>query len=227
MCGRFSSGCDLARTGAFLLQFAVVWSCTAAGFLDDLAKPQSGRSMRATSTFREGKDGQYDRSAEPKGDKEERSNSDNFRVPPGETNVLLNVRGPGVITHMWMTFLGPEPQDWAKEGSADHQDLLLRIYWDGRERPAVECTVGDFFANCFGKRSEVISLPVVVEDADSYNCYWRMPFRKGARIEIVNQSRKSLNLLYYNIDWIRLPRLPRPRQPLPPCPLPRQPSVAP
>jgi len=165
--------------------------------------------MRATSTFREGKDGQYDRSAEPKGDKEERSNSDNFRVPPGETNVLLNVRGPGVITHMWMTFLGPEPQDWAKEGSADHQDLLLRIYWDGRERPAVECPVGDFFANCFGKRSEVISLPVVVEDADSYNCYWRMPFRKGARIEIVNQSRKSLNLLYYNIDWIRLPRLPR------------------
>jgi len=35
---------------------------------------------------------------------------------------------------------------------------------------------GDFFANSFGKRSEVISVPVVVEDADSYNCFWRMPF---------------------------------------------------
>ena len=37
-------------------------------------------------------------------------------------------------------------------------------------------TVGDFFASCFGRRSEVISLPVIVEDADSYN-FWHMPFR--------------------------------------------------
>jgi hypothetical protein len=50
----------------------------------------------------------------------------------------------------------------------------------------------------------VISLPVVVEDADSYNSFWRMPFRKSARIEIVNQGTKPVNLLYYNIDWIKL-----------------------
>jgi len=60
------------------------------------------------------------------------------------------------------------------------------MYWDGSARPAVEAPVGDFFANCFGKRNEVISLPVIVEDADSYNCFWRMPFRKSAKIEIVN-----------------------------------------
>ena len=35
---------------------------------------------------------------------------------------------PGVITHIWMTFLGPEPQAWAKNGSANHQEMLLRIY---------------------------------------------------------------------------------------------------
>ncbi len=82
------------------------------------------------------------------------------------------------------------------------------MYWDGSKRPAVEAPVGDFFANCFGKRSEVISLPVVVEDADSYNCFWNMPFRKSARIEIVNESDKTINLLYYNIDWIKKDRLP-------------------
>jgi hypothetical protein len=87
--------------------------------------------------------------------------------------------------------------------------MLLRIYWDGRERPAVEAPVGDFFANCFGKRSEVISLPVIVEDADSYNCFWPMPFRKSARIEIVNQGEKPINLLYYNIDWIKKEELPK------------------
>lgn len=163
--------------------------------------------MRASSTFREGKDGKYDKNAKPKGDKDERSNSDNFRVAPGQTHVLMDVKGPGVITHMWITFLGSEIQNWAPKGSANHQEMLLRIYWDGSSKPGVEAPVGDFFASCFGRRSEVISLPVVLEGGDAYNCFWRMPFRKSARVEIVNQSDKAINLLYYNIDWIKLPKL--------------------
>lgn len=179
------------------------WCQEGSGLLGGLATHQDGKSMRESSTFRQGADGKYDRTAPPKHDLEERSNSDNFRVGPGQTHVLMDAKGPGVITHVWLTFLGPEIQDWAKNGSANHQEMLLRIYWDGDEKPAVEAPVGDFFANCFGKRSEVISLPVVVEDGDSYNCFWNMPFRKSARIEIVNQSDKNINLLYYNIDWIK------------------------
>ena len=53
----------------------------------------------------------------------------------------------------------------------------------------------------------MISLPVLVEDADSYNCYWQMPFRTSARIEIVNQSEKPISLLYYNIDWVKKKRV--------------------
>lgn len=186
-----------------------------AGDLDDLTKPQDGRSMRSTSTMRVGEvrrgdaERKYNPKADPRGDLEEASNWDNFRVPPGETHVLLDEKGPGVITHIWITFLGPEPQNWAKQGSANHQEMLLRMYWDGNPRPAVEAPVGDFFANCFGRRSEVISTPVIVEDADSYNCFWRMPFRKSARIEIVNQSEKQISLLYYNIDWIKKDKLPK------------------
>src|SRR5579862_4405320 len=91
----------------------------AQGPLGDLAKPQDGRSMRATSTFREGKDGKYDPNAPPLHDLTEKSNSDNFRVAPGKTHVLMDVKGPGVITHMWITFLGPEKQNWAPQGSAE------------------------------------------------------------------------------------------------------------
>jgi hypothetical protein len=147
--------------------------------------------------------------ADPRGDLDEQSNFDNFRIPPGKTHVLLDEKGPGVIQHIWMTFLGPEPQGWAREGSANHQEMLLRMYWDGEKRPSVEAPVGDFFANCFGRRREVISQPVVVEDADSYNCFWSMPFRKSARIEIENQSDKPISLLYYNIDWVQKEKLPR------------------
>jgi len=185
------------------------------GVLDDLAKPQPGRSRRATSTMREGEvrrggaEQKLNPKAAPRGDREEASNWDNFRVPPGATHVLMDERGPGVITHIWITFLGPESQDWAKQGSANHQEMLLRMFWDDNPRPAVEAPVGDFFANCFGQRREVTSLPVVVEDADSYNCFWHMPFRKSARIEIENQSDKPIGLLYYNIDWIELKSLPK------------------
>jgi hypothetical protein len=206
-----------------LLAAALAWvgSAGAQGFLQDLAKPQDGRSMRATSTNRVGEvrrgpqgdrnlgSRKYDPKADPRGDLDEQSNWDNFNVAPGETHVLLDAQGPGIITHIWMTFLGPEPQNWAKQGSANHQEMMLRMYWDGSSRPAVEAPVGDFFANCFGKRSEVISLPVIVEDADSYNSYWNMPFQNSARIEIENQSDKPLSLLYYNIDWIKKDKLPK------------------
>jgi hypothetical protein len=188
-------------------------SGSSAGVLDDLAKPQEGRSMRSTSTMRVGEvrragAEKLDPKAEPRGDLDEQGNWDNFHVAPGATHVLLDEQGPGIITHIWLTFLGPEPQDWAKDGSANHQEMLLRMYWDGNTRPAVEAPVGDFFVNSFGQRREVISLPVIVEDADSYNCFWQMPFRKSARIEIVNQSEKPISLLYYNIDWIKKKSVP-------------------
>jgi hypothetical protein len=159
-------------------------SIASADFMAELARPHDGRSMRATSTHKIGPDGKPD----PNGMPDPNSNRDNSNVAPGQKKILLNVKGPGIITHIWMTFLGPEPHPWAKNGSANHQEMLLRMYWDGNERPAVEAPVGDFFANSFGKRSEVISLPVIVEDADSYNCFWHMPFRKSARIEVLNQS---------------------------------------
>jgi hypothetical protein len=165
--------------------------------LSDLIRPIDGRSMRTTST-------KTDSLGKPIA-----HNADNSRVLAGETKVVLDVKGPGVVTHMWYTFLGPGKHPWAINGSATHQEMLIRIYYDGSDVPGVEVPFGDFFANCFGKRAEVISLPVIVEDADSYNSFWPMPFQKSIRIEIINQSKdKNINLLYYNIDWIRKDRLP-------------------
>ena len=110
-----------------VLMFSILgWSAPAVteAALADLARPIDGRSMRATSAHRSGPDGAYDPGAPFDPD----SNWDNQNLAPGDARVLLDAEGPGVVTHIWMTFLGPEPQDWAPEGSANHQEMLLRIY---------------------------------------------------------------------------------------------------
>ena len=73
----------------------------AASFMEGLAQPHEGRSMRTTSTMRVGevRRGNAERKlnpkADPRGDLEEASNYDNFTVPPGETHVLMDEKGPG------------------------------------------------------------------------------------------------------------------------------------
>ncbi len=188
----------MTRAGAIaLLAAAMAGSCRTADFADGLLRLQDGRSRRVTSTH-----------ALPDGRPDPDSNADNLRVAPGQTHVLADLGGPGVITHVWMTFLGPEPHPWAREGAADHKEMVLRIYWDGRAEPGVEAPVGDFFASGFGQRMDVDSQPVQVENGASYNCFWRMPFRRSARIEIENDGEKEIALLYYNVDWIEKPSLP-------------------
>ena len=67
--------------------------------------------------------------------------------------------------------------------------LVLRMYWDGAETPSVETPIGDFFAAGNGMRANVNSLPIQVTSyGRALNCYWRMPFRKTARIELTSEN---------------------------------------
>jgi hypothetical protein len=177
--------CALAATG-FLLPL----DAQDVG-LGDLARIRPGVSRRASS-------------AHP----DALSNHDNKWIGPGERFVMADLRGPGAITHIWMTFAGPEPGWLSKDGSADHSEVVLRMYWDGADAPAVEAPIGDFFAAGFGERVPVESAAVVVEGGDAYNCYWRMPFFTRARIEVENQGAKRFSAFYYHVDWEELPSLP-------------------
>lgn len=162
------------------------------GDLSDLILIKQGRS-RAVSSASENPDSNNDRIGS---------------VEPGETRILADIEGPGLINHIWLTFNEARPNWISAEGSANPAEIVLRMYWDGGEYPAVEAPLGDFFAAGFGLRRDVNSVPVLVEGGDAYNCFWPMPFLKRARITITNESKKKIRSFYYQIDYTELDKLP-------------------
>jgi len=107
-----------------------------------------------------------------------------------QTVTLGDIQGPGAIQHIWMTMA---PSLWRR--------LVLRIYWDDETTPSVEVPVGDFFCNGWGVRCNIASLPVAVNPAGGFNCYWEMPFRRRARITIENLSSDEAYDFFYQIDY--------------------------
>ncbi|MDE3067081.1 MAG: DUF2961 domain-containing protein [Verrucomicrobiota bacterium] len=109
-------------------------------------------------------------------------------IRAGTTFTLADIRGPGYITHIWMTPTG----NWRHE--------ILRFYWDGETNASVECPAGDFFACGWGKYCQINSLAVCVNPGSAFNCYWPMPFRKRARVTLENIGEKDM-VLYYQMDY--------------------------
>jgi hypothetical protein len=116
--------------------------------------------------------------------------SPSIDIEGSSTVCLADIEGPGAIQHIWMT-MAPNAWRW----------LILRCYWDGEETPSIEVPVGDFFCNGWGQRSNVNSLPVSVNPAGGFNCFWEMPFRRHARITIENLCGVKVPGFYYSIDY--------------------------
>ena len=107
-------------------------------------------------------------------------------IPAGETFTLADIDGPGCVQHLWMT----------PDRSIPWRSIILRVYWDGSETPAIECPVGDFFASGWGQYAQISSLAVCVNPSRAFNCYWPMPFRKHARFTLENRSSALLRIFY-------------------------------
>jgi hypothetical protein len=115
--------------------------------------------------------------------------SPSIKIAPGEDRTLATIDGEGAIQQIWMTPTGR----W--------RNSILRIYWDGAEQPAVECPVGDFFACGWQRYAQLSSLAVCVNPGSGLNCYWEMPFRKGARITMTNVGDEEMTL-YYQVNYV-------------------------
>lgn len=129
------------------------------------------------------------------------SNDDSARPIPGETTVLADLKGPGVISHIWLTIAGNE-YAWPRL-------LRLRVYYDDSPIPSVDAPVGDFFGVGHGLE-RVVNSAIIRNSSSgrSRNSYWPMPYRKSIRITITNEGKRRLYNLYYHVDYQTYKSLP-------------------
>lgn len=130
-------------------------------------------------------------------------NSDAWSIKPGEARVLADIKGPGQITHIWMT-----------QGQ-NYRECLLRITWDNAPFPSILCPIGDFFGLGHGLvasyQSQFFSastrFPYQFNRGCALNCYLPMPFRERALVELVNES-KQVHRQYFYVDYETFSEIP-------------------
>ena len=164
--------------------------------LGNLARLSQAQTRSISAENFSGAKGQGGRAEEGTGAVAARELGQGWKVSPsihidgGGTATLADIQGPGAIQQIWLTV---HPQYW--------RQLILRFYWDDEESPSVEVPVGDFFANGWCERCTINSVPVAVNPAGGFNCYWEMPFRGRARITIENLSPEPVRGFYYQINY--------------------------
>ena len=169
-----------------LILFAAL-TFLSANELADLATIKQGVKTKRISS--------YDRSG---------GNNDRFEnIPDGESRTLFEVKGAGIINHIWIT-IAPPPEQLSRN------DIIVRMYWDGNEFPSVEAPIGPFFGQGWNESYPFSSLPLAAGPVDGRGLvsYWSMPFANGAKIEVENQTGRKIDAFYYYVDYVEMKTLP-------------------
>ncbi len=155
--------------------------------LNTIAYERSGKRKRFSSFDRTG------------------GNDDRLHIESGETRIIADIEGAGCITHIWVTLAMdcvPEEKDFLRK-------IVLRMFWDGEKNPSVEAPIGDFFGMGHARSKNFVSAPLQMspEDGKGFNCWFPMPFAKGARLEVLNECEATC-LFYYYVDYEAYDQLP-------------------
>jgi len=113
-------------------------------------------------------------------------------IKPGETKSLLDIQGPGIINRIWITISDRSPQML--------RSLVINMYWDDAKKPAVSVPFGDFFGIGLGRTTAFQNALFSNPEGRSFNTNIQMPFKESAKIEIVNESRIELPMIFYDVN---------------------------
>jgi len=113
----------------------------------------------------------------------------------GGTRTLANLAGSGQVRALRLKLQDGSlaPTDAQLDG------LRLRVRYDGAAEYAVDVPVSSFFGVGHG-RAAYKSIPLGVADDGAYYCYWPMPFRAGAVVELYNAGGGAVPVLATEVE---------------------------
>ena len=126
-------------------------------------------------------------------------NADAWPIKAGAEKEIFNAAGAGAISHIWFTIAAD---------SLHLKELVLRAYWDGNAKPSIETPIGDFFGLNLGDYVIFESQYLACSPGQSLNCYFTMPYRKGARLTVTNEGGRDVGAFYSNIDYLEADSIP-------------------
>ena len=112
-------------------------------------------------------------------------------IPAGGELIIADIKGSGTIRRIWGTLTSFEPEVL--------RSLVIEMYWDGAEKPAVLAPFPDFFGHTFGEMSTFENIFFSSPKATSFNCFIPMSFKKSAKIIVKNESKLDLGM-FYEVD---------------------------
>jgi hypothetical protein len=123
-----------------------------------------------------------------------RKGSPSLPLKAGQQYTMAEVTGTsGTVRRIWATINDRSPRML--------RGLRLDIYWDGAATPAVSAPFGDFFGVGLGRMATFQSALFASPEGRSFVCYIPMPFRKGMKMTVTNESGKDLSMLFYDVDY--------------------------
>ena len=140
--------------------------------------PEAVAALKQVDTFfRE------QRGNDPAGEREGQTTVKVPKASIGAAETLpLTISGPRAIT----AIRGKMSLGDREDQMAALRKLVLRITFDGQDKPAVWCPLGDFFGTAPGVNCYKSLLTGMTEQG-AY-AYWYMPFAKSAVLELVNED---------------------------------------
>ncbi len=123
-----------------------------------------------------------------------RKGSPSFTLKAGESKVLAEVTGSsGTVRRMWITI---------NDRSAKMlRGIKIEMFWDGAAKAAVSSPLGDFFCHGIGRMSTFENAFFSCPEGRSFNCRIPMPFRKGMKIVVTNETDANLPMMYFDVDY--------------------------
>jgi hypothetical protein len=118
-------------------------------------------------------------------------------LTPKAKTVMLDVDGPGVVTLFHVS----------KYQGGDQGKLILRVWYDGEPKPAIEMPWMDFLGDVEAKTAYFSTL-YFSHVKESHNFRLPMPFRKHLRIEVDNPTDSGFGG-YSDIQWEKVKTLPK------------------